>query len=395
MSKKQNSNEVARIESLLPQQLRGNSQQFVHFLEEYYRFLNEPTEGPSYLISRIIEEHNIDAIVDNRFLNKLKYEIAQGAPESPYVIKAFLLKRIIDFYNVRGSFESVRYFFRIFFNQTISTFLPWNEILIPSEGDWRFETKLRVTPNGETNPLLFAGKTIVQPINGANGFVNNVIRNEYAGEVIYDLVLKRNTIRGTFFDGETIQSDSLTARIYRSLTDIGIVSAGINYQIGDVIFLAELERETFRGIVSAVGPKGEIEDIQIIEYGSGNTVNYGENDLRLSDFNLLQGDSEVVLGRTAVQNSSVALNQRANPSDTLIGFDSDYSQDVYFAEDYEGGLFLEENRLESETTRQNIKTPRLTIQSENGFGAKLFLRFGALVRTYGQYCIPKLKGAGP
>jgi len=98
----QSNRESSRVDTLLPVQFAPNTEVFRSFLKEYYQFLNQK-ESPSYVISRIIAEHDIDLVVDPLYLEKITYEIARGVPDSPYVQKVFLLKRIIDYYNIRGS----------------------------------------------------------------------------------------------------------------------------------------------------------------------------------------------------------------------------------------------------------------------------------------------------
>jgi len=278
--------ETSSLAELLPQQIRMNSDMLVRFLEDYYRFINSKDEnGPSYIISRIIAEHDIDRVVDPVFLAKIQAEIAEGMPDSPYVLKAFLLKRIVEYYDVRGSDESVKYFFRIFFNTDVKVYYPWDRVLMPSTSGWARELRIRVVLDSHVDAEDFVGKTIYQPYTKATAFVVKATRHAYATEVIYDLVVKPDTVKGTFVANESVEVEgdsNVSGTVYRSLTRINIVNGGTGYVVGDIVKLDGIENDTFRGIVETVGSDGRIKRVKIIEYGSGNSITY--NTVRLIDF---------------------------------------------------------------------------------------------------------------
>ena len=67
--------ESESVNSLIPSQLRANSQVFIAFLEDYYKYTNQVDQATN-LIDRIQTEHDIDFTGD-KFLSEIKKEIAE------------------------------------------------------------------------------------------------------------------------------------------------------------------------------------------------------------------------------------------------------------------------------------------------------------------------------
>lgn len=329
--------ETANINEQLPLFIRQDARTLVLFLEEYYKYLNQPFQGPSYVLSRIIEEHDIDEIVDPTYLDRLKTEIATSVPDSPYVIKSFLFKRIVEYYNVRGSTEAIQYFFRIFFNDDITIYYPWERVLIPSQSGWSAPVKLRIVgPDG----LKFLGKTVYQPATKAQAFVSAVFEKHYADETIYDLIIKENTIRRSFksqYDVTTLEDDNLSGTVYKSLSAITIENPGSGYVVGDTIKIPELESGTFKAVIDLVDDNGGVKKIRIVEYGSGNTIN--PTSVQLVNFNF---------------SGYVEYN----------GDDVEYEESLVI-------LVINANKIEVTTL--------------NGSNLVLKLQFGAVIKTDGTY----------
>lgn len=91
--------------------------------------------GPSYVLNAIEEAMDIDQNSTN-YLDLMQKEIAQAIPRSLTTDKRKLYKRIIDFYKVRGSQDSIEIFFRLLFDDTVEVEYPWDNTLRPSAGDW-------------------------------------------------------------------------------------------------------------------------------------------------------------------------------------------------------------------------------------------------------------------
>jgi len=103
--------------------------------------------GPSWVMNNIEKAMDIDKNETN-YLELMQKEIAAAIPRDVTVNKRNLYKRIIDFYKLRGSADSIEIFFRLLFNEPVEVEFPYNETLIPSSGDWDQPADVSATVNG-------------------------------------------------------------------------------------------------------------------------------------------------------------------------------------------------------------------------------------------------------
>ena len=106
--------ESESVASLFPHQLRSTSSTLIELLEDYYTYLNSKDQATN-LIDRIQYEHDID-LTDEKYLNEIKKEIAKGVQGSFVLDNRQLFRRIVDYYKTRGTDDSARTFFRLFFD---------------------------------------------------------------------------------------------------------------------------------------------------------------------------------------------------------------------------------------------------------------------------------------
>jgi hypothetical protein len=131
---KPNNRETTRTSTLIPEQLLNNAKGLVNLLQDYYNYLN--TEGlPSYEINRIIDNQDIDRVSAD-YLDSIGAEIAKNVPNSKALDQVSLYKKIVKFYSIRGSEESLYAFFRIFFDEIVSVTYPKERLFKLSDGDW-------------------------------------------------------------------------------------------------------------------------------------------------------------------------------------------------------------------------------------------------------------------
>jgi len=103
--------------------------------------------GPSWVMNNIEKAMDIDKNETN-YLELMQKEIAAAIPRDVTVNKRNLYKRIIDFYKLRGSADSIEIFFRLLFNESVEVEFPYSETLIPSSGDWDQPADVSATVNG-------------------------------------------------------------------------------------------------------------------------------------------------------------------------------------------------------------------------------------------------------
>ena len=130
--------ESLRVEELIPEQLRASSEKFVELISDYYEYMNT-VDLPTYETNRIVSEHDIDK-VSNKYLDGIQAEIAKNIPNSTVMNRTELYKKIVKFYTLKGSHESVSTFFRLFFDEIIHVSYPKDYLFKLSDGDWRQNT---------------------------------------------------------------------------------------------------------------------------------------------------------------------------------------------------------------------------------------------------------------
>lgn len=131
---KPHNRETSRTSTLIPQQLLSGAGGLVKLLKDYYDYLN--TEGlPSFEINRIINNHDIDD-VSSVYLDSIGEEIAKNVPNSNVLDRVALYKKIVKFYSIRGSEDSIYAFFRIFFDEAATVVYPKERLFKLSDGDW-------------------------------------------------------------------------------------------------------------------------------------------------------------------------------------------------------------------------------------------------------------------
>jgi hypothetical protein len=126
--------ESVRVNDLIPPAIQTNAQLLVSFLEKYYEHLN--SEGlPSYEIQSISGLHDLD-LVSEKYLSQIEALIGKSIPSSTVLDKFELYKIVLEYYNTRGSEDSIHLFFKIFLNKVVELSYPKEVLFKLSEGDW-------------------------------------------------------------------------------------------------------------------------------------------------------------------------------------------------------------------------------------------------------------------
>lgn len=122
--------ETATATSPLSSHFKNEAGELVKLIEAYYRFLNQKG-GPSYEIANLRNNHDVDLIRDDQYLDAIERTIATNIPQSRTIDRAQLYKIIANYYNSRGSEDSIHSFFRIFYNEIVRVSYP-KELLFTS-----------------------------------------------------------------------------------------------------------------------------------------------------------------------------------------------------------------------------------------------------------------------
>lgn len=138
------------VETQLPDFVRSDYPIFVTFLKKYYEWL-ETIGNVHYEIESL--KDSIDTDTSSAFyLEKLKNDLGPLFPQNIVGDKKLFLKLVTQFYKSNGTPESVKFLFRILFNENIDIYFPKDDILIASDGKWVLPLALRVST---TDPNIF------------------------------------------------------------------------------------------------------------------------------------------------------------------------------------------------------------------------------------------------
>lgn len=114
--------------------------------------------GPAHVINTMERAMDIDINASN-YLELMQKEIAAAVPRDITANKRNLYKRMVDFYKLRGTSDSIEIFFRLLFNDSVEVEYPYDQTLIPSSGNWDQPARIDTTVNGavtNSNTIVIA-----------------------------------------------------------------------------------------------------------------------------------------------------------------------------------------------------------------------------------------------
>lgn len=303
------------IDSFVPDHIESNYPDLIAFVRAYLAYLEESSLA-GYYQNTLPLQRDVRT-QDSEFLRRIEREIGLFVPREYEANPKLFYDKISDLWRSKGSQEAIETFFRLFLNDPVQIRLPWEQVLIPSDGRWTQETKIRVS-SISGNPRDFAGKQIVQIESFASATVSRVDRRVYSDGIIWELTLVKGSIVGEFFIGNDIAiEDDLDTRaeIYRSVSRINVESGGTDYRVGDRVYLQGFEGITFVANVGRIdSDTGEILTLEISNFGSGNTPNHIQennttDEYYLEDFLLFEYDSpNDQVGQTSLEFAVDTLN---------------------------------------------------------------------------------------
>jgi len=380
------------LDQFVPSHIRASYPQFIDFIAAYFDYLEESSES-AYYQNTLPEQRDIRT-QDQQFLQQIEKEIGLYVPKAYLANPRVFYDRISDLWRSKGSDEAIRTFFRIFLNDEIEIFYPWSQVLIPSDGRWIVEDKIRVTMiSGEAES--FTGEIIQQLESNATARVDRVERKVYSDGIIFELTLVTGSQLGEFNPRERIIGPGgLEAEIYRSLADIQILTGGSGYQRGDRIRVEGFEGFTFTAYVSGVDEQnGSITDVRISNYGAGNTPNQVLNSQNpptyyFEDFLLYRTSDDLLVGPSQNLGNLTAYLRDTNIQipvvDSEVIVDGRVEPIIIPLDELELVIpgRIVDTRIAVDIT---FTSPVFEIDTINGTGAQFLLAFGAVVTTPGYY----------
>lgn len=316
----------------LPEHIRSDHSTFVSFLEAYYRYI-EQDEHAQEIIQNAKSYDDIDHTI-NSFIQYFLKQYCKDIPIDILVDKKLLVKYINDIYNSKGTERAYKLLFRMIFNKVVDIFYPSTQILIASDGKWRQRNSIFIqTVFGDIGSIV--GKTV--SIN--NESYNYPIKVDSQRQVFdatgnsdntFELFIK-NSINAPITVGDNIEFGTYKGVVVSIPANVTISRPGAGFRVGSVLNLKSGEGTSLKVKITRVTPTGGIRTIQIISFGIGypsdffNFFTADSPDPISTDFNF--EDGEITL-----------LDKTSGFVDEGTIYTSNYTSDIYFADDYVGNV---------------------------------------------------------
>lgn len=188
------------IEFQLPDFIRIDYPNFVDFIKTYYKFL-ETCNDPDLVIYNLENYRNIDDI-PTFILDKIKQEtmkdwgleFSNDKETNLPINDRNIVKNIKEFYDSKGTENSIRFLFRILYDKEIDIFYPRTAIFKPSASVYERKTILKCHANNNENIGAIKSGIIYQENEDGeyitHARISNIVKIIYRGNYYIELELK-------------------------------------------------------------------------------------------------------------------------------------------------------------------------------------------------------------
>jgi len=269
------------VDSQAPEFIRSDYAKFITFLQKYYEYIEQ--EGKANNVLRNIDTYNdIDVQDDPDILSTFYTLFLPDFPQFVVSDKKFVLKHIAEFYNSKGSIDSIKAFFRILYGEEVQIFLPKEDILKLDAGIWRktFKIKIYNLSGDQIEHLLGSEIYQVDAINGHKTVKARVVDYDPNYDILYlsadNLILNFTTADLVY--ATNVNGTSVTFNLKSQLSTTTPTFGGQNYAPGDSAVLPTAQSNTENIKVSTVS-SGTIEQLVLLSRGDNysiyDTVDFG------------------------------------------------------------------------------------------------------------------------
>lgn len=302
-----------RLSVLVPDQLpdfiQTEYENFVIFLKAYYEFLEENKQAQE-ILQDITKYSDIDETAED-LVEKFFKNYAADITENTAADSRFVLKKVREIYQRKGTSVAYDILFNILFKETVDFFYPNDYVLRASSGNWRTPYVLRVKQEFlNQNIYDFENTEIEGKISGARAIVNKVIKFFIQDYEVYEFLLDSKSIVGEFLPEEDVSAVkrislvdetvliNLNAKTYPIVNSIQILDGSLGYEEGASISISDIRGIGAIARIDGVNSYGSITSINIVEPG----VNYSNNTLANAGL-----PTETLYGRYSITKGAVTL----------------------------------------------------------------------------------------
>lgn len=275
------------IENQLPEFIQTDYEMFITFIKAYYEFLEQNNQAQE-LLQDITKYADIDETSED-MISKFLANYANDISSSDISDNKFLVKRIREIYNRKGTEDAYRILFNILYKETIDFFYPYDVVLKASSGRWGEYSALRVKQTDiRQNIFEFKDTEIIGSTSKATATVATVQKIDLGGYDVYELILDSNKTKGFFEGGEVITAvksvllnnsldlSNLQATLYSVVSKINVVDGKLGYTVGQDIVSIQDNRGTgsfAKARILSVNSVGSIVSVEVLNSG----INYSSN----------------------------------------------------------------------------------------------------------------------
>ncbi len=300
-----------RLYNKLPLFISELYPKFAKFLYDYFVWVDEGGSSHDF-ITNFLSYHDVDE-TEIKFVDYFAKTFMVDFPIEFTVDKRTLIKHIKEYYRSKGSEKSIKFLFKILFNDDVEIYYPYYDILIPSDGKWIVSKYIKTTDLNDIDISQLTGSVIEGQTSGAKGIVESITKHiSSQGYPYLDIQMKEFTAIhnvSLFEPYENVQVSTwdnsllLSEFIVPICVDIEVEDTGKYYLKNDFIKIETLgqlvndgsfggEDVTFGGEPVSFGsiPGGEysgvdafalvdrtsvgvVDSINIVSAGTGYTIN--------------------------------------------------------------------------------------------------------------------------
>lgn len=296
------------IKQAVPNFVESDYPLFIEFLTAYLRFLEQQRTfvdktvspeygtvpdstvqitnvfgGPLYEARKFLEYKDVDTTLEE-FKTQFLDTFARRFPQYSYVPVGFLVRMLRQFYQSKGTVDSLQWFFRVLFNQHADVYFPREDILKASDATWVAPITIKVSApvDGHSNAdvtKFYIGQRVVTATGSAlvETLVTSIVGQAYNQNIVVnELHLKFDSILGTFAPGQILSNIDSTEQVRTTIlpviADVTVDNGGSNYAVGDTVIFSEGPGGGYGygafGVVSQVSNTA-INGVAVVDGGDG------------------------------------------------------------------------------------------------------------------------------
>ena len=196
-----------QINNQLPEYIRSGFPNWNALLSSYFKFMEDSTQnGTVYQLRNLLANRMVDTTQD-QFLQYFQADFLPYFPQSTALDTKKLLKAATQFYQTKGSQDSIEFLFRVLYDLEAEVYLPKNQVLKLSDGRWTLPQSIKLSLSAQNQSfnvaLLLARQGIGSESNTTCVIENvNVAVDPTLNREIVELFL--SSISASFIPGESI-----------------------------------------------------------------------------------------------------------------------------------------------------------------------------------------------